>query len=240
MLDSPQQKTSAVKTSEAFEEMHNDFDDDDEDHKNRADPQPAFVFSNNISKSAHTTDKHLLYPDGTSLIHNKPQASARSKPRQSGGSIDDFLTDLEDALGSSSPAKRSSTTDSDTMKVLSLPKVGSNFVGSDSAHGSHNSFPGFQSMPHVLTNNGSSSTGLGGNDGPLIGGHLVPIAPPVFRLSPSEVMTASNGGGKGTRCVRVVIGGSSCPRGVKSSAFSKWYIKMFIFKNYLCLFFSRL
>lgn len=215
MLDCPQQKAEVVKTGVTTEDLYNDFDEEDED-RGTADHQPAYVPSI-PPKNLPVTDKHTLNVDGAISTTNRPDISFRNKTRQSAESVDDFLTDLEDAL-SSSPPKKNPQTDPDSIKFTSLPKVGLNYAGPDSSHVSHGNSSGLKSMPHVFPSTGSASNSV--HSSPSTGSLLVPIAPPIAKVSPPEA-SAPTGGGKGTRCVRVVISGSSSLRGAKSSAFSK-------------------
>ena len=216
MLDSPQQKAEVVKARVTTEDLYNDFDEEDED-RGTGDHQPAYVPSI-PPKNLYVPEKHALNLDGAIATNNRPDISFRNKTRQSAESVDDFLTDLEDALGSS-PSKKNPPTDPDSMKFTSLPKVSLSYVGPDSSLVSHGSSLGLKSMPHVFPNTGSASNSV--HSSPSTGSLLVPIAPPIARVSPPEA-SAPTGGAKGTRCVRVVIGGSSSLRGAKSSAFSKW------------------
>lgn len=165
-----------------------------------------------------------------------------------GQSVDDFLNDLDSALmpspkaaqppsGSSQPPAAAlgpslapppllpSRSAGASMQQRMFPSMGSppTKLGSDSEHASTGSrSSSFESVTsgHLPLHIGSGLAGR--HSAPVVGGSASSSAAPRAGV-PMEVIASAASSGKQAKCSRVMLAGSAIARGVKSSAFSKWY-----------------
>jgi hypothetical protein len=242
-IDEPS-KVSDRKTAEYIVPAGFNFDDEEvENNVNEISPPP--VYSPAPSYIAGTDNGRSINAETTPKIELAVINNVKDNKPRNAASVDDFLSDLESALAPS-PGKKETTAPQllpasiGTSRSNAFPKVQATASPSTATSGplggnnhtatGHN-FLSSLSMPSVLSHDSHSHHSLssvGTSSRDASSNQTNTLLPISSGSRTSEGTKSSNS--KQNRCVRIAIGGTSFQRGLKSSAFSKWYLFSYIIK----------